>query len=281
MRKILNLTIIFYFGFSLDTSLANNAEGLSFKLASIIEKLSTEYQSRLDVSILKNRDLSFFHEKLAAIISEHQNLSFSQVDDKEYKYKISRLSTGTKLDKRLAIKIREFSNKDPDITIKYNSASLGEIMTFFPLDEIKNLKLEQDVYGKYTKFSLSISKDLDEIPSIHSMYDLKNIFDDNILLKNIADDIPLVSKESYVFRDKGFEIDDGETKIKLTLDLYFNSYDSLEEMDFSNLISGELSFRAKLDKKPETHLAVKIFKALAPFELYSDKYSIKTPEQYY
>ena len=238
--------------------------------------LTTEYQFKLKTKELKNRGLDYIYKQLE---SEFIGTKMKLVrEDKPAKIfnKTDYFTTIKDLDRRTSIRSRCGDDKS-DLTLKYTSASLSEILVFNFDDD---LKLEQDVYDRYTKFSVTFEIPYDCAPLVN-YGDIKELFPKNRIIVGADPSVKLYKKSMFVRRDKSFSISFGKTKLQLTFDFDFdNDLDALDA-NTRSLRSGEISFRTGSSSLKTTNLAILAFKVLEDFELIQSDYTIKEPRTYY
>lgn len=239
-------------------------------------KLTTEYQFKLKTKVLKDKDINYVYEKIAEAFA-HSSLKFSKVvKPPKVFHKIMYLTGYEDIDKRISIRSRCWGNKS-DLAMKYNSASLGEILI---LDLSGEYKLEQDIYDRYTKFSITFERSYDGTV-LRNLGEVYELFPKNEILKHLNPKIRLNEGVSFVRRDKSLRVISNGLTLKLTLDLAFEDLSSAINGDLSKLQSGELSFRVKSSNQLATGLAASIFELFDDFELSQDDYTLKNPRYYY
>ena len=176
---------------------------------------------------------------------------------------------------RLSLKQRYYLDSQKyDISLKANSAALGEILANLPHIETK-YDIEQDIYGRFTKFSLKFKRKGGGYREIITVKDVKKLFPGNYLLRNLEPSQKLRHKEIYLYRDVSGYIEDKGVSIRLVIDLYVGAQIK------GTIERGELSFRVKSSHKDKTDVAIKLYSILKNFNLITRNYKTTDPEDYY
>ena len=239
-------------------------------------KLTTEYQFKLKTGVLKDKDINYVYEKIEEAFA-HSPLEINRVVKPPKVFKKTMYLTGyDDIDKRISIRSRCWGDKS-DLALKYNSASLGEILS---IDLAGDYKLEQDIYDRYTKFSITFERSHGGMV-LRNLGEVYELFPKNKILKHLDPKIRLNEGVSFVRRDKSLRVVSRDLILKLTLDLAFESLSSAVNGDLSRLQSGELSFRVKNSSPLATGLAATIFELFDDFELTKNNYTLKNPRYFY
>jgi len=239
-------------------------------------KISTEYQVKLKTNSLIGHQPSYIFSILELHLQKHVEISKSIKMTKVFN------STIHFIDKRTKVRSRCSLYDDDDITLKYDSPVLNELIYLTKHHKPNNetVKIEQDVYGKFSKFAISYTKDRRCDP-IKNMSDIKYIFKNNQLLEEFDNHYPIKTSDTvYIRRYKGFNVIHKGSELSLVLDLVFPNEKSAYSDSLEELLSSELSFRVRSDKNKD--LATKVFTLLLNnFPLADKGYMIKSPDYFY
>ena len=224
--------------------------------------LKTEYQFKLNTEIIN--DIDNVHDGLSSLFKGRYKKGNSAKIIIIKKYFVNNI--------RLSLKQRYFINKGRyDIILKSNAVSLGEITS---ANIVSNYDIEQDIYGKFTKFSLKFLVKTNHRPNIRTIGDVKRFFPDNYFLNEFDSKIELRHKVEYMYRYES-KIIDNDDSLNVSIDLYFDKFDS------DDLKRGEISYRVSSKEKNNTYMAVKVYSVMKNFNLLSHNYQITAPEDYY
>lgn len=255
-----------------------------------ISKIKTEYQLKLNVDKMKHLSLNQIFDEIQSLFDSTSVIKSLKIDHSQAKTKlltkISYQTDQAAIDRRISIRARNQGNQKNRVIIKYNSPSLAEIL-YLNTEAEQNkkneskIKLEQDIYNKYCKFSISFTQKYRSEKHFESVADLKEIFPDNVILKDLPESTPLKYKTEYMKRYKSLVITDGHSWVNITLDLIFKDKKSAIKEDLSQLNSSEVSFRIKGIERKKIELASLAFKAMNKLKWVQTDFIYKAPDFYF
>ncbi len=252
------------------------------KTNATLEGIQTEYQIPLDPEFLRQSTPNSLLASIQTAIDtsirvDRQTLSYTSYD------KIKFHLDNEELDKKLTIRLRHFNGTEEwQLTVKYNSPTLGEIMAWQITPNPKaTSKIEQDIFPHYTKFAYSRTIFLTKKPTLERVSQLQSIFPELIFLTTVTPLVALKSESQTILCLSGLKVIYGSTSLKMAFDITLPDAKSAIDKDLSRAVAGELSFKVK---KPDLHtyqLAHKLFGNLSQINGVSQNGPVKNPSYYF